>query len=90
MYEFFDRLINVAIPRIRDFRGLSTKAFDAKGNYSIGISDYTIFPEVNLDSVEFFQGMDVTLVIKNGSPKASLELLKLFGLPFKSEELEKK
>lgn len=90
MYEFFDRLVSIAIPRVRDFRGLNPKSFDKNGNYSLGIQDYSIFPEINLDSIEFFQGMDVTIVIKNGSPKASLELLKLFGLPFRNQESEKK
>jgi len=83
MYEFLDRLVSLAIPRIRDFRGLNVTAFDPWGNFTLGISDHTIFPEINLDTVEFFQGMNVTLVIKNGSPKASLELLRLFGMPFK-------
>lgn len=83
MYEFLDRLVSIAIPRIRDFRGLSTTAFDPWGNFTLGVSDHTIFPEINLDTVEFTQGMNVTVVIRNGSPKASLELLKLFGLPFK-------
>jgi len=83
MYEFLDRLVSIAIPRIRDFRGLSITAFDPWGNFTLGVSDHTIFPEINLDTVEFTQGMNVTVVIRNGSPKASLELLKLFGLPFK-------
>lgn len=86
MYEFLDRLINIAIPRIRDFRGINPKSFDGRGNYSLGIQDYTIFPEIGLDTVEFPQGMDVTIVIKNGDDKASLELLKLFGMPFKNLE----
>ena len=84
MYEFFERLLNVAIARIRDFRGLENKSFDKQGNYSLGIQDYSIFPEINLDTVEFPQGMDITMVIKNSSPDESLELLKLFGMPFKS------
>lgn len=84
MYEFLDRLFNVAIPRVRDFRGVEPKAFDKFGNYTLGLADQTIFPEVNLDEVEFHQGMDITFVIKSGSPETSLELLKHFGLPFKS------
>lgn len=82
MYEFFDRLISTAIPRIRDFRGLPKDAFDGRGNYSLGIADQTVFPEINLDTVEFTQGMNVTVVIKNSSDDASQELLKLFGMPF--------
>ena len=85
MYEFLDRLINIAIPRIRDFRGVSPKSFDGAGNYSLGISDLSIFPEINLDSIEFHQGMDVVMVIKNSDPKSSFELLKLFGMPFRVE-----
>jgi large subunit ribosomal protein L5 len=86
MYEFLDRLINIAIPRIRDFRGLGFKSFDKRGHYSLGITDYTIFPEINLETVEFPQGMDIVFVIKNGSHETSLELLKLFGMPFKSKD----
>ncbi len=85
MYEFMDRLINAVIPRIRDFRGLSRVAFDKAGNYSIGLADQSIFPEVNLDEMEFTQGMDITFVIENGSPKSSYELLKHFSMPFKAE-----
>lgn len=83
MYEFMDRLLSIAIPRIRDFRGLSTTSFDPHGNFTMGIADHTIFPEINLDTVEFGQGMNITMVIRNGSPSASLELLNLFGMPFK-------
>lgn len=85
MYEFLDRLVNIAIPRIRDFRGLNPKSFDKGANYTLGIADISIFPEINLDAIEFYQGMDVTMVIRNGSPKASLELLKKFGMPFKND-----
>jgi large subunit ribosomal protein L5 len=84
MYEFLDRLISLAIPRVRDFRGLNKDAFDQYGNYSLGISEQSIFPEVNLDEMEFTQGLEVTITIKNGSPEASRELLRLFGMPFKS------
>jgi large subunit ribosomal protein L5 len=84
MYEFLDRLVNVAIPRIRDFRGLPKNAFDQDGNYSLGIHEMTIFPEVNPDQVEFPQGMDVALTIANGSPERSLALLSLFGMPFRA------
>jgi len=84
MYEFLDRLVNVAIPRIRDFRGVSKTSFDKDGNYSLGIAEQTIFPEISPDQVEFPQGMDVTLTISNGSPERSLALLQLFGLPFRT------
>ena len=84
MYEFLDRLVNVAIPRIRDFRGVPKTAFDKGGNYSLGIAEQTIFPEISPDQVEFPQGMDVTLTIANGSPERSLMLLSLFGMPFRS------
>lgn len=85
MYEFFDRLISIAMPRIRDFRGLSTKSFDGRGNYSLGITDQSVFPEINIDKMEFYQGMNITFVVKNSDNKKSLEMLKLFGMPFKSE-----
>ncbi len=84
MYEFLDRLVNVALPRIRDFRGLPKNAFDKSGNYSLGIAEQTIFPEVNADQLEFGQGMDVTLTIANGSPDRSQALLQLFGVPFRT------
>lgn len=83
MYEFFDRLVNIAIPRIRDFRGFPKTSFDQHGNYTLGIAEQTIFPEVSPDQVEFSQGMDVTLTIVNGSPERSLALLTLFGFPFR-------
>ncbi|MBI3269225.1 MAG: 50S ribosomal protein L5 [Planctomycetes bacterium] len=83
MYEFLDRLISVVLPRIRDFRGLSAKAFDGRGNYSLGLSEQVVFPEINLDQVEFIQGMNVTLCISGGSDAASFELLTLMGMPFR-------
>ena len=82
MYEFLDRLINITVPRIRDFRGLSTRAFDKQGNYSLGLNDQYVFPEIDVDKVEWSQGMDITIVIENGSKEESLELLKEFGMPF--------
>lgn len=82
MFEFLDRLMNVAMPRIRDFRGLGTK-FDKAGNYSLGIADLSIFPEVDLDSLEYGQGLNVTLVISNGSAEKSRRMLELFGMPFR-------
>lgn len=84
MYEFLDRLINIAVPRVRDFRGLPTESFDGFGNYAMGITDQSIFPEISLDTIEFPQGMDVVMVIRNSKSSAeSLELLKFFGMPFK-------
>ncbi len=82
MYEFFDRLINVALPRIRDFRGISLKSFDGNGNYSLGITEHTIFPELDIDKVTNVRGMTVTLTIVRSNVEASKELLKLFGMPF--------
>ena len=83
MYECLDRLINVVMPRIRDFRGLPKRSFDGYGNYSLGISEQIIFPEINIDKVEFTQGMDVTIVIRNGTDAMSFELLTQFGMPFR-------
>lgn len=84
MYEFLDRLINIAIPRVRDFRGLPTESFDGFGNYAMGITDQSIFSEISLDTIEFPQGMDVVMVIRNSKcSNDSLELLKMFGMPFK-------
>ena len=83
MYEFLDRLISTAIPRVRDFRGLNPNSFDKAGNFSMGVSEQTIFPEVNIDKVETPQGMDVVMTIKSSSPAESLELLRLFGMPFR-------
>ena len=85
MYEFMDRLINIALPRIRDFRGVSIDSFDKAGNYTLGISDKSIFPEIDYDRISRAQGMDITLVIKNAkSLKQSQELLRLFGMPFEN------
>lgn len=83
MYEFLDRLVNVAIPRIRDFRGVSPKAFDGNGNYALGISEQTIFPEINPDKVENIQGMDVCIVTTSQNREEAKELLRLFGMPFR-------
>lgn len=83
MYEFFDRLINIAIPRIRDFRGLSGDSFDKRATYSFGITEQTIFPEVNVDKVLKTHGMDVTIVTSARSKEEAYELLKFFGMPFK-------
>jgi large subunit ribosomal protein L5 len=83
MYEFLDRLICIVIPRIRDFRGLSPKGFDGRGNYNFGLSEQTVFPEVNADQVEFVQGMNVALCLTGGSDAASYEVLEALGMPFR-------
>jgi len=82
MYEFFDRLVATALPRIRDFRGLSTRSFDGRGNYSVGINDQTIFPEIELDKIKRTQGMDITIVTSARTNDEAMELLKLMGMPF--------
>ena len=81
-----DRLINIALPRIKDFRGLSKKGFDKFGNYSFGIKEHIIFPEVNFEKVERIRGLDITIVIKSQSKDHSTDLLKQFNFPFKEEE----
>ena len=87
MYEFADRLINVALPRIRDFRGISPDSFDKAGNFTLGITDLAIFPEIDYDKITRVQGMDITFVIKNAeSSEQSKALLKLFGMPFQTEQ----
>jgi large subunit ribosomal protein L5 len=83
MYEFLDRLISVALPRIRDFRGTNPKSFDGHGNYSLGLSEQMVFPEIDPDKVSFTQGMDVTFVTSTNSDDESRELLRLFGMPFR-------
>ena len=84
MYEFMDRLINIVIPRIRDFRGVSATAFDKAGNYTLGLREQTIFPEINIDGVARVRGMNVTFVIANSrSADESRELLRKFGMPFR-------
>jgi large subunit ribosomal protein L5 len=83
MYEFLDRLLNVALPRIKDFRGVSADAFDAKGNYSLGINEQTIFPEIDYDKIQRTQGMNITIVTNARSKDEARELLRLFGMPFK-------
>src|SRR3569833_2810432 len=81
MYEFFDRLVAAALPRIRDFRGLSPRKFDGRGNYTFGISDQTIFPEIELDKIKRTQGMDVTIVTSAQTDAEALDLLKMMGFP---------
>jgi len=82
MYEFFDRLVATALPRIRDFRGLSPRSFDGRGNYSLGIAEQTIFPEVDLDKIKRTQGMDITIVTTARTNEEAYDLLKLMGFPF--------
>ena len=86
MYEFLDRLVNIAIPRIRDFRGLNIKSFDGKGNFSMGIKEHVIFPEINFDKVEKIRGMDVTICTSAKNNTEALELLKSFNMPFKENQ----
>ena len=82
MYEFLDRLVNIALPRIKDFRGLRLNGFDKFGNYTFGVKEHIIFPEVNFEKVEKIRGLDITIVIKSRSVNDSLELLKKFNFPF--------
>jgi large subunit ribosomal protein L5 len=83
MYEFIDRLVNVSLPRIRDFNGVSRKSFDREGNFTLGIIDQGIFPEIDVGARDHrIQGMDITFVIKGGDKEKNLELLRLFGMPF--------
>ena len=81
MYEFIDRLVNIALPRIKDFRGLKSDGIDTSGNYSFGIKEHIIFPEVNFDKVDKIRGLDITIVTSNTSKKGTLELLKEFNFP---------
>ena len=85
MYEFIDRLVNIALPRIKDFRGLSANGFDKFGNYTFGIKEQIIFPEVNFDKVDKIRGLDITIVIKTIKKEHSLELLKKLNFPFKEK-----
>jgi len=83
MYEFLDRLISIALPRIRDFRGVNPKSFDGNGNYSLGLTEQQVFPEIDPDKVTFVQGMDVTFVTSTRNDDEARELLKGFGMPFR-------
>ena len=85
MYEFVDRLINIALPHVRDFHGVSRKAFDAQGNYNLGLKEQTVFPEITFEDAAAVHGLEVTFIIKNGSKEGSLKLLELFGMPFVKE-----
>ncbi len=88
MYEFLDRLINVALPRVRDFKGLSDKSFDGRGNYTMGVKEQIIFPEINVDKITRVMGMDITLVTSANTDNEAFELLKAFGIPFRKKEVK--
>lgn len=84
MYEFFDRLINIAIPRVRDFRGMSPKSFDGRGNYTMGVKEQIIFPEIDYDKIDTLRGLDITITTTAKNNEEGLALLKLFNFPFKN------
>jgi large subunit ribosomal protein L5 len=88
MYEFMDRLLNIALPRVRDFRGLSDKSFDGRGNYTIGIKEQIIFPEINVDKISKVLGMDITFVTTAPNDNEAYELLQAFGVPFRKKEIK--
>lgn len=87
MYEFLDRLISIALPRVRDFRGLTARSFDGRGNYSLGIKEQIVFPEIEYDKIDALRGMDITITTSAHSNKAAFALLKAFGFPFKEKEI---
>ena len=84
MYDFFNKLVNVALPRVRDFRGISGKAFDGHGNYSLGIKEHIIFPEIDYDKIDKIKGLNISIVTSAKTDKEGKELLKLLGMPFKN------
>ncbi|OHB85711.1 MAG: 50S ribosomal protein L5 [Planctomycetes bacterium RBG_19FT_COMBO_48_8] len=86
MYEFMDRLVSLAIPRVRDFRGLNDKSFDGRGNYSMGLAEQSVFPEINVAKMEFQQGMNISFVTTARTNEEAKKLLELFGMPFKRQE----
>jgi len=88
MYEFLDRLVNIALPRVRDFRGLSDKSFDGRGNYTLGVKEQIIFPEINVDKITKVLGMDVTIVTTAKTDNEAYELLQAFGVPFRKKEIK--
>ena len=90
MYEFLDRLVAAALPRIRDFRGLSPRSFDGRGNYTMGVAEQTIFPEIELDKIKRNQGMDITIVTNAPTDGEALDLLKMMGMPFAEPRVEQK
>ena len=88
MYEFFDKLVNVALPRVRDFRGISSKALDGRGNYTLGIKEHIIFPEIDYDKIDKIKGMNITIVTTAKTDDEARTLLALMGMPFKNVEKE--
>lgn len=88
MYEFLDRLVNIALPRVRDFKGLSDKSFDGRGNYTLGIREQIIFPEINVDKINKILGMDITFVTTARTDNEAYELLQSFGVPFRKKEIK--
>ncbi len=86
MFEFLDRLISVALPRVRDFRGISDKSFDGRGNYSMGITEQIIFPEIEIDKISKINGMDITIVTSAKTDAEAMSLLKQLGMPFKNQQ----
>lgn len=86
MYEFVDRFINIALPHVRDFHGVPNKSFDEQGNYSVGLKEQTVFPEITFEDASVLHGLEITFIIKNGSKEASRKLLEAFGMPFEKKE----
>ena len=85
MYEFIDRFINIALPHVRDFHGVPRKSFDKNGNYSVGLKEQTVFPEITFEDAAVLHGLEITFIIKNGSKEGSIKLLEAFGMPFEKE-----
>jgi len=90
MYEFLDRLVSVSLPRVRDFKGINDKAFDGRGNYTLGVTEQIIFPEIDIDKVNKITGLDITFVTTASNNEEALELLKELGMPFKNQKLKEK
>ena len=86
MYEFVDRFINIALPHVRDFHGVPSKSFDEQGNYSVGLKEQTVFPEITFEDASVLHGLEITFIIKNGSKEVSRKLLEAFGMPFEKKE----
>lgn len=86
MYEFVDRFINIALPHVRDFHGVPSKSFDEQGNYSVGLKEQTVFPEITFEDASVLHGLEITFIIKNSSKEASRKLLEAFGMPFEKKE----
>ncbi len=85
MYEFVDRLVNITLPHVRDFHGVPRNSFDAQGNYSLGMKEQTVFPEISFEDAAVLHGLEITFVIKNGTKEGSMKLLEKFGMPFEKE-----